>query len=157
MILIGIDPGKGGGVAWASATEQQAWDIHAAKMPPTERDICDLLASLCGDCRAVIEHVGPGQGKGQSAAWKLSASYHGLRMALIALGISFETVHPGVWQREFSLLRQSKTETDTQKKNRHKARAQELFPAHRITHATADALLILEWARRHPRAEAAAC
>lgn len=34
------------------------------------------------------------------------------------------------------------------KKNRHKAKAQQLFPAWHITHATADALLIAEYARR---------
>jgi hypothetical protein len=34
------------------------------------------------------------------------------------------------------------------KKQRNKAKAEELFPGQRITHATADALLIAEYCRR---------
>jgi hypothetical protein len=68
-------------------------------------------------------------------------------MALIASGVPFEAVTPGKWQKEFGLLAK-KGETKTAKKNRHKARAQELFPDLKITHATADALLIAEYGRR---------
>lgn len=35
-------------------------------------------------------------------------------------------------------------------KNISKARAQQLFPTAKITHATADALLLAEWRRKQP-------
>ena len=45
--------------------------------------------------------------------------------------------------------RRGKGETPAQKKNRHKALAEELFPeVKRVTHANADALLIAEYGRR---------
>lgn len=54
---------------------------------------------------------------------------------------------PGVWQKPFRLPTQKKA-GNTAKKNTHKARAQELFPGLKITHAVADALLIAEYGRR---------
>ena len=56
-------------------------------------------------------------------------------MALTAAGISFERIRPQVWQKSLGCM----TGGD---KNITKRRAQELFPQLKITHATADALLI---------------
>lgn len=59
-----------------------------------------------------------------------------------------ELVAPSVWQRAFVLAGGPRDEGITAKKNRHKARAQELFPNLKITHACADALLLAEYCRR---------
>ncbi len=75
-------------------------------------------------------------------------NYGFLRGCLHCLKIPFEEVTPAKWQREFSLLRTDKAETNTAKKNRHKAKAQQLFPDTNVTHAIADALLIAEYGLR---------
>jgi hypothetical protein len=71
-------------------------------------------------------------------------------MALIAGEKHHEYVTPQKWQKEFGLIVTGRGlgQDDTAKKNRNKARAQELFPGIKITHAIADALLIAEYGRR---------
>jgi hypothetical protein len=56
-------------------------------------------------------------------------------MALTAAAIPFTRVRPQVWQKELGCL----TKGD---KNISKRKAQELFPSMKVTHATADSLLI---------------
>ena len=153
--VIGLDPGSSGGIAWFD----QVGIAHAVKMPVTDRDILDILQPLVrGTCtRAALEKVSASQGRnpdgtmrtqGVVSAFKFGMGYGGLRMALTACEIQFDDVMPKKWQAEFGLLRLSKAETITAKKNRHKAKAQQLFPSLKITHAVADALLIAEWLRR---------
>ena len=93
--------------------------------------------------------------QGVASTFKFGRSYGNLEAFLIAAEIPFERVVPSVWQREFGLI-SKKGETKTAKKNRHKAKAQELFPSVKVTHAVADALLIAEWHRRRLAAEVAA-
>lgn len=142
--FIGIDPGKAGGIAVVSSVFT---DI--APMPGTERDLLNLLLSIRKDhpevveCRpfAFLEFVSSSPQMGVKSAFTFGQGWGALRMALTCAAIPFETVTPGVWQRGMSCL----TKGD---KNVTKRRAQELFPGLKITHKTADALLIAEWCRR---------
>jgi hypothetical protein len=59
-------------------------------------------------------------------------------MALTAACIPFARIRPQVWQKELGCL----TKGD---KNVSKRKAQELFPSMKVTHATADALLIAKY------------
>ena len=86
-------------------------------------------------------------GQGVTSMFNFGKSYGNLEAFLVAAAIPFERVTPSVWQREFGLIKK-KGETHTQKKNRHKSLAQELFPSVKVTHAVADALLIAEYGRR---------
>jgi hypothetical protein len=99
---------------------------------------------------AVIEKVGGYIGKPQpgSAMFKFGMSYGGLRMALIAAGISFLEVTPQQWQKTLGVSTKKKNETKGKFKNRLKALAQQIFPSVKVTLATADALLLAEYARR---------
>jgi len=155
MLYIGIDPGKSGAIAYVYDDDATAAD--AVKMPATDRDI--WLALCCHDeanTRAVIEKVGPSRSQdgdkrkqGVSSAWKFATNNGILRGCLAAANLRREFVSPQRWQREFGLVfPKAMGLTSTEKKNRHKAKAQELFPHLKITHAIADALLIAEWARR---------
>ena len=154
MLYIGIDPGKSGGIAYVY--DDDATAAVAVKMPATDRDI--WLALCCHDeanTRVAIEKVGPSRGhdngrqQGVSSAFRFGLNYGVLRGCLVASGIPFDVVSPQKWQREFGLVfPKAMGLTSTEKKNRHKAKAQELFPHLKITHAIADALLIAEWARR---------
>lgn len=155
-IILGIDPGASGGLAMLYRGKS-----YAVSMPKTERDVWDYFnhkvafygsSSVNLSLFAVIEKVSGYIGEAQpgSSAFKFGHSYGGLRMALVAAGIPFEEVTPQKWQKALGIATRNskKGETKTQFKNRLKAKAQSLFPKEEITLATADALLIAEFARR---------
>ena len=80
--------------------------------------------------------------------FKFGMSYGGLRMALTAAQIPFESATPQNWQKSLGIGKKGKTETRTSFKNRLKAKAQQLFPNLKVTLATSDALLLAEYCRR---------
>ena len=138
MRHIGIDPGKNGGIAWIDDTE-----YYAIKMPETDRDVWEVLAGLeCRNVFAYLECVRSSPKMGVVSAFTFGRCYGGLRMALIAAGIPYAEVTPTKWQTAMKC----RTKGD---KNITKRKSQELFPALKITHALADALLIAEYGRRH--------
>jgi len=142
-IIIGIDPGKNGGIAWilpdGSAT--------AEKMPDTLKDLWDLFDSIrwaCLECPrtktgdkviAYLETVHSSPQMGVKSAFTFGQGFGNLEMAVVGIGFKLERVRPQAWQKAMGCL----TKGD---KNVTKRRAQELFPQLKITHATADALLI---------------
>lgn len=136
---IGIDPGASGGIAVIENNSAVAY-----KMPDTEADIWELFASLRQmECSifAVIELVHSMPAQGVKSVFTFGKSYGGLRMALIAAAIPFTEVTPQRWQKDMGCL----TKGD---KNVSKAKAQQLYPSLKVTHATADSLLIATWALR---------
>lgn len=147
---IGIDPGLSGGLAFLCGEH-----VEATKMPPTDADLFYELecAKAAGARVACIEKVGATPQMGVVSAFKFGQSVGSIRMACIAAGLRVEYVTPQKWQRELGLIVSGRGlgQGDTAKKNRNKARAQELFPGVKLTHATADALLIAEYARRMDR------
>ncbi len=114
-------------------------------MPETERDIWETILSLKNwrdrPAKAIIERVHAMPGQGVTSMFTFGQGYGSLRMALIASGIPFEEVTPQRWQKEMACLTQGD-------KNVSKAKAQQLFPTVKVTHAISDALLIAEWNRR---------
>ena len=154
MIFIGIDPGKKGGICLIPS-EARTSGARTWKMPETASDLWHLIASFETDIDTfvLLEEVhagtyGKGGKMGVSSAFNFGKNYGHLEMALIAARLPFQRITPSKWQKEFGLTRKNKEETVTQKKNRHKARAQELCPAIKMTHAIADAFLIAEFCRR---------
>jgi Holliday junction resolvasome RuvABC endonuclease subunit len=141
MITIGIDPGKNGGIAVIN----EKGDAYADKMPETLQDLFELLNSYSvgydGNCRAFIEQVHSSPQMGVKSAFTFGNGFGHLEMALTACGIPFERIRPQAWQKALGCM----TKGD---KNVSKRRAQELFPTLKITHSTADALLIAEYGRR---------
>jgi Holliday junction resolvasome RuvABC endonuclease subunit len=141
MITIGIDPGKNGGIA----VIDELGNAYADKMPETLQDLFEHFDSLnlshTGDRRAYIEQVHSSPQMGVKSAFTFGNGFGHLEMALTACGISFERIRPQTWQKALGCM----TKGD---KNISKRRAQELFPTLKITHSTADALLIAEYGRR---------
>ena len=151
MIYLGIDPGKGGGLA---ALDRQGQMVLAHAMPETDWDFFDGVRSLLRNAEmdnstmvARLEFVRSSPQMGVVSAFTFGCGYGAIRMALLAAEIPFDQVVPRVWQKALGIL-YPKGATDTQKKNITKTRAQQLFPGQKITHATADALLIAEHCRR---------
>jgi hypothetical protein len=138
MIYIGIDPGKTGAIAFIDGN--QAWSV---KNRETMHDLVEAVrdATEGRTCTAVIEKVHSSPQMGVVSAFTFGQSYGQLEMLLTALGIRYEHVSPQKWQGDMKC----RTGGD---KNITKAKAQQLFPDVKITHANADALLIAEYCRR---------
>jgi len=143
--IIGVDPGANGGIAWI--TDGKAC---VEKMPDTLQDLWELIRDITNHPRssldgrkykAYIEQVSSSPQMGVVSAFSFGRGYGNLEMALTAAGIPFERVRPQVWQKALGCMTKGN-------KNVSKRRAQELFPDRKITHATADALLIAHYGTR---------
>jgi len=137
MTTIGIDPGKSGGIAWI-----QDGKPCVEKMPDTLQDLWELIEGIRyfdhpqnPNCKAYLEQVSAMPGQGVTSCFTFGNGFGHLEMALTAAGIPFERVRPQVWQKALGCM----TKGD---KNVSKRKAQELFPSMKVTHATADALLL---------------
>lgn len=147
--IIGIDPGKNGGIAWITDGKP-----CVEKMPDTVKDLWELIESIMHSgtpaerlqkgvygFKAYIEAIHSSPQMGVVSAFTFGQGLGRLEMALTAAAIPFERVRPHLWQKEMKCM--SKGD-----KNVTKAKAQELFPSMKVTHATADALLIAAYGRR---------
>lgn len=151
MLIIGIDPGVSGGIGAIDTKTGEAWAIS---MPETESDLSTELKALKAGRERVavyLERVSampsfgaPGARRarqGASSQWKFAQSY-GMIRGCLAMGDFVRTfISPGVWQKELQCLSGGDKKIT-------KARAQELFPSLKLTHHTADAVLIAEYGRR---------
>lgn len=141
MLFAGLDPGVNGGIAIVDNT---GIVVRVSKMPATDQEVLDLFSWVPPRrtiTRAVIERVSSSPQMGVVSAFTFGKGYGALRMALTANLIPYEEVTPRRWQSALGCL----TKGD---KNVSKARAQQLFPSIKVTHAIADALLLAEYCRR---------
>lgn len=139
MIFIGIDPGQSGAIA---AINSKSEVVGIIKGKETERDLWEGIARFTAypSVFAMIEAVHSMPKQGVVSSFKFGRSYGFLRGLLVASGVRFDEVSPVKWQTKM----RCRSKGD---KNVTKARAQQLFPNVKITHATADALLLAEYAR----------
>lgn len=155
-LYVGIDPGKDGGLACLCPGGSV---LAVERMPPTERDLVDMLESWyfmtedeAACCLTVyVEDVHSMPKQGVASSFKFGFGCGVIRGVLAALGARYEMVSPMRWQKPLGCLVKGRKATDdqTSKKNVNKAVAQRLFPqVPKITHATADALMIAEYGRR---------
>jgi len=146
-MIIGVDPGGSGGIAWHDGER-----ARVVKMPATLQDLWELINDIraaaspplgVGETKAMayLEQVHSSPQMGVKSAFTFGNGFGNLEMALTAAEIPFVRVSPQKWQGALGC----RTGGD---KNVSKARAQELFPDLKPTHATADALLIMEYGRR---------
>ena len=145
--ILAIDPGASGGIAvW-----RKGQPVNAVPMPPTEGDFVALLREVVvdpADTVAVVEEVGGyvGQAQPASSAFKFGRGFGFTLGVLQTLGIRVELVRPQKWQKTLGVGNASSCASRVEWKNKLKAYAQRLYPHLRPTLATADALLILEYA-----------
>ena len=148
LLIVAIDPGVNGGVAWR-------WEgkTYAVKMPPTDFDCVALLASLAELTTWVelyLEEPPLYAGKNipGSAIGKLMFNTGVLYGAAIALRFKVHRVRPAIWMKSHPVGTKGEL-TTTEWKNKLKARASELYPdGVPVTLWSADALLILDAAVR---------
>lgn len=170
---ISIDPGSAGGIA----VDRKDGTV-AYKMPDTDTNIIEFFTDLynegiknsekvlvmmekvtgyiggreikrmmpCPHCRREIEYYEK-QADPASTMFNFGDGNGFLRACCLMAGFRFETVPPRTWQACFG-LKKDKFMTKTAWKNLLKDKAQKLFPHIKVTLATADALLILEYSKR---------
>ena len=137
--FMGIDPGYSGAVA---VVDYKGRIVDSVRLSETEHDVSEFIAEYASDVTfAILEKVNAMPRQGVSSTFKFGTSYGFCRALLVCHRIRFETTPPGVWQKTMGCL--SKGD-----KNVTKAAAQRLFPEEKVVHATADAMLIAEYARR---------
>jgi hypothetical protein len=147
MNIICIDPGKNGGVAIYDAALNK---VVAHKIPPTDRELVTLIEGSMGDeTEAYLEDLVKftGSPMPSSAMAAYASSWGFIRGLLVALKIKVTMPTPQKWQKALG-LGTSKGISKTEWKNKLKNRAEQLHPHIQVTLATADALLILEAARK---------
>lgn len=149
-LILAIDPGSNGGYA------VKGCGTSAEKLPSTEGDIISEFRNIKEICDqegyeaiAVIEDVPKYCGKAvpSSSIFTLARSFGFLIGTLQTLGFRVELVRPQEWQGGLGLGSRGGM-TTTQWKNKLKAVAQRLYPSIKVTLATSDALLILEYATK---------
>ena len=143
--IIAIDPGAMGGIAVFSIDKSILIDL--VKMPDTPQDLLDFISKYQINSKCYLEKVGGLPGMGGSSMFNFGKGFGHLEMALLCRKIPTTEVTPQKWQKALQLGNKGHKST-SQWKNKLKAKAQQLYPmVPKITLATSDALLILEYAR----------
>lgn len=157
---MGMDPGTRGSLSILHAdmrvlmTRAFAPEMTQKALVEIVREGANLLTAY-GSHACFIEKVGyiggdgpkcPACGKKSGGDGGKGANTFGrvdgiLRGAALALNLDLYEVSPMIWQARMECVSGGN-------KNVTKLRALELFPAEKITHATADGLLIAEYGRR---------
>lgn len=141
---VGIDPGLKG----ALAVVDHDGAVEIWPMPRTEREIADLFERALIDDPSVFACLERqqamrkgGRTPGLASTGKFLQHYGFLRGLLCAYAIAFDDPTPQRWQRALGCLSKGDKHVTL-------AKAQQLFPRIKITLATADAVLLAEYARR---------
>jgi len=147
-MILGIDPGASGGFAWRNGALPAAM-----KMPDGEAAVLEALQELTessddGQHICYIEKVGGFTGKPQPGArmFTFGRGFGFLLGVLMTLKWEVHLVTPQKWQRAAGLGTKG-TRTPAEWKRTLRDEAARLYPEQKVTLATADALLILEYAR----------
>ena len=144
-LILGIDPGKNGGMAVLDADTNDIIDITS--MPSTLTDISDFVERHQDVSCAVLETVHSMPGQGVASMFTFGQYYGYVQMAVVAHKIRCIDVLPAKWQQALG-LKTKKGESKAEHKNRLKGLAQKLFPKVKVTLKNADALLLAEYGRR---------
>jgi hypothetical protein len=155
--IIAIDPGKSGGIA-VGIVGPDSGLVTCYPMPATDGDVLALLRDVTAaaviknrELVAYIELVcgyTGGAGAPGSAMFNFGMGFGFLKGVVMTLGIRLVLVRPQEWQKSFHLGSASICSKKSDWKRKLKAEAQRLFVGQSVTLKTADALLILDWARR---------
>ncbi len=145
-IIIGIDPGKGGGLA--VSVGGVITEFH--KYPTTQQDLYytmhEILGKWNGKPLAYIEQVHAFPTDGRSSAFKFGTNYGIWKGLLLGMQIDYKLVAPQTWMKSLGLSKDKK-----ERKNQLKEMAQGIINNQnnfnelknkRVTLHTSDAILI---------------
>lgn len=139
--IIGIDPGKNGGIVTYSVDTRKV--IEFINMPETPQELLRFLRYYQYNTVCYLEQVGGIPGMGASRMFNFGKGFGWLEMALLSCKIPVIEVTPQKWQKELQ-LGHKRDKTTSQWKNKLKQRAEQIFPyVGKITLGVGDAFLIL--------------
>lgn len=150
-LLVAVDPGVSGAIV----TFHEHLGLSSYNMPGTDWEVCKLVATISTQANTVVLYLEEpplyaGKNIPGSAIGKLMWNTGVLYGAAVACGWEVHRVRPAIWQKAHPVGTKGDLST-TAWKNKLKARAGELFgsvPGLKLTLANADALLILDAAKR---------
>jgi hypothetical protein len=148
-LLVAVDPGVSGAVV----TYHDNLGLESYNMPGTDWEVCKLVADITTKANKVVLYLEEpplyaGRNIPGSAIGKLMWNTGVLYGAAVACGWEVHRVRPAIWQKATANIGTKGDLSTTAWKNKLKARAGELYPQLKVTLANADALLILDAARR---------
>lgn len=147
--FIGIDPGKKGAMAIMGYSNTTGERYMMKIIPFDPQEYIKMLKQFNG-ATVCIEQVHSLPREGVKSVWSFGQTYGWLLGVLDAVGLSYQTVPPNLWKKDFSLLRTEKKQSIEVCKR--------LFPGIELKRTDrcrndddnmADAALICEYARRH--------
>lgn len=152
-VIIGIDPGVNGAVAIKDGDNVTVYQLKKHWLE-------DVLRPIIGrDAIAYIERVTASPQMGVTSAFTFGGAYHSAKAVLRCYQIPCNEVLPLTWQKIYNLPKPPPKATKEQRaahKREHKKalyrKAKDLFPVICTSEDRADALLIMEYARREERA-----
>ena len=148
-LLVAVDPGVSGAIV----TFHDNLGLESFNMPGTDWEVCKLVADITTKANNVVMYLEEpplytGRNIPGSAIGKLQFNTGVLYGAAVACGWEVHRVRPAIWQKAHPVGTKGDL-TTTAWKNKLKARAGELFGSQvKVTLANADALLILDAAKR---------
>ena len=147
-LIVAIDPGVNGGLALLDRDGV----VTVQKMPGTDIDVVSFLVEVSNtakevDCYLEEPPLYAGRNIPGSAIGKLMWNTGVLYGAAVCLGWKMHRIRPAIWQKAHTCGTKGEL-SSTVWKNKLKARAAELFPTVDVTLWNADALLILDAAKR---------
>lgn len=142
---MGIDPGRGGGIAVIDTLSGELVDVTA--MPDTIADISDFIEKHNDVNSVYLETVHSMPKQGVASTFTFGQYYGYVQMAVVAHKIRCIDVLPSKWQQGLG-VKAKKGEAKTAHKNRLKGLAQKLFPKAKVTLKNADAILLAEYGKR---------
>ena len=150
--IIGIDPGKNGGISFIS---DDGLVIKHSPMLDTETSTFEVLEVMSQynrgtTVKAYLEQVHSMPHQGVASTFTFGKHYGFIRGCLTALRIPYEEVSPQKWQAYLGILKRDIKggETKPEHKTKLLMKAQQLFPHLKINLKTCDAVLISEYGRR---------
>jgi len=161
--IIAVDPGVTGAIAVSSEepfgdfewvwTERLKANVCVFKMPDTQGAIVELFKRLsvhrwrAAFLELVTGYIG--QGHPGSAMFTFGENYGFLKGIMMTLGISLELVRPQVWQKALGIGARRNCSSRHEWKRKLAEEACRRYPTLSPGIATADAVLILDWAFFH--------
>lgn len=154
-IIIGIDPGASGGIAWNDRSSNIV--SYTAKIPKTRVELFRCLQSILKNYEdtpilAVVEMAQRMPTDRKYSVVTYNAIHERILTVLEILEINYTQTHPMTWQSKMKLLKRrakgEKKETYQERKKRLKEAAQSMNPRIKVTNYISDALLLHEFGVR---------
>jgi len=145
-VVIGCDPGMHGAFTVLSYPEGD--HLKSVKTPETLHEYIEMMQGFVIEYDILLlmkENIHSRPTNGAKQNYTIGWVVGTLEAMLMFFAIANVTKTPSTWMKYFNMKKEA-SESDTQWKNRLKAKALELYPGAKVTLWNADAILIAKYA-----------